>query len=481
MRFSDHYGLGKSQSELDFVDIPLDTDIRVFVDPYSFNVESDVWFKECGRLVKSFFQKVIDHIANGQDRKAKKLLAHLGEANDTHLGYTKGSGGPAGRGIGRNQARYIFRALKNSQAAQSGSISDISECELYIDGIGPDKISDMTINIIRNQLIEYTQTQCATFGIPTRETASGMYWNGAQQRWENRYVDLPVYDSSRIILIPKAAVRLRMAFDHDYYYRMYILEYLQAEHRKPGDALATVLKNKKIRVYKKDLKEKYPKSKDFIFSFSHKHPEVLDQYKSDMKAVARHTPSNEEIEGKQTDPRKLSPQSIVDRLESTDAGKADADEYHNIAMSALETVFAPTLYNPVKEQHQHKGRKRVDITYNNRADTGFFRDLSTTHQIKCPYIFFECKNYSGKLKNPDFDQLTGRFGTDKGNFGVLLCRSVDNRKSVIDRCKDAMRDGRGYVIVLDDNDIKQLLNHSSNGEREQIQQYMDDRFREVIM
>jgi hypothetical protein len=39
-RFSTYYGLVKSQAELDFVDVPLETDIRLFVDPYALSVAS---------------------------------------------------------------------------------------------------------------------------------------------------------------------------------------------------------------------------------------------------------------------------------------------------------------------------------------------------------------------------------------------------------------------------------------------------------
>ena len=33
MRFSEFFGIKRNQSELDFVDVPLDTDIEVFLDP----------------------------------------------------------------------------------------------------------------------------------------------------------------------------------------------------------------------------------------------------------------------------------------------------------------------------------------------------------------------------------------------------------------------------------------------------------------
>jgi hypothetical protein len=37
-RFSDYFGISKGQSQLDFVDVPLDTDIELYVDPYALHI-----------------------------------------------------------------------------------------------------------------------------------------------------------------------------------------------------------------------------------------------------------------------------------------------------------------------------------------------------------------------------------------------------------------------------------------------------------
>ena len=41
MRFSEHFQLGMTQYELDFVDIPLETDIPLFIDPYAISIRND--------------------------------------------------------------------------------------------------------------------------------------------------------------------------------------------------------------------------------------------------------------------------------------------------------------------------------------------------------------------------------------------------------------------------------------------------------
>jgi hypothetical protein len=96
--------------------------------------------------------------------EARDLLAHLREPTETRFGLS--SKRPAGAGIGPHQAQQLFEALRDSSAVTTGLLSSLEECELMIEGIGRDKISDLTTNVIRAHLIEYTQQQCKLHGVP---------------------------------------------------------------------------------------------------------------------------------------------------------------------------------------------------------------------------------------------------------------------------------------------------------------------------
>ena len=61
-------------------------------------------------------------------------------------------------------------------------------------------------------LIEYTQAQCRLYGIPMREVPSGRIWSPIEKRWQNGYyVELPVIEGQKIILVPKYCVTFKMA------------------------------------------------------------------------------------------------------------------------------------------------------------------------------------------------------------------------------------------------------------------------------
>jgi hypothetical protein len=209
MRFSKAIGLNKEQAELDFVDIDLKVDQPLYVDPFALSVRKDDWSLRCTQHIVSFFQTAIDAIRAGNHDRAREVLTNLSEPNETRLGLSRGE--PSGRGVSGNQAFDLYEGLAESEAAKTGLLSEIAECDLFIPGIGHDKISDIATNVIRGPLIEYTQKQCELHDIPVREVAAGKIWNMDLGEWTSVYGSLPVRDGQRILLVPKASVRYRMS------------------------------------------------------------------------------------------------------------------------------------------------------------------------------------------------------------------------------------------------------------------------------
>lgn len=143
-------------------------------------------------------------------------------------------------------------------------------------------------------------------------------------------------------------------------------------------------------------------------------------------------------------------------LSEIQSGKKDAYIFEDSVFEALKYIFSHQLILGEKQYPINEGRKRVDIKFNNTVGKGFFGSLKPLFDIKSAVIFIECKNYTGDLKNPDFDQLSGRFNRHS-SFGILICRRIDNKDKVVQICKDISNNGRGYVLVLDADDISYLL------------------------
>ena len=164
MRVSEYYGLQRTQPTLDFVDVDIEGDANVFIDPRALRLLPSEWGNECVFLIQSFFKTVLKAIQDGDQERGRSLLRALREPNETHLGLSRGRA--RGRAIGYYSSGTIWDALSQSEAAKSGLLEELEDTILMIEGISSDIISDIATNIIRRPLIRYTQETAKYYSIP---------------------------------------------------------------------------------------------------------------------------------------------------------------------------------------------------------------------------------------------------------------------------------------------------------------------------
>lgn len=173
--------------------------------------------------------------------------------------------------------------------------------------------------------------------------------------------------------------------------------------------------------------------------------------------------------------------SFRKRLEAIDPGTAQATEYHNLVAEILTLVCEPDLRNPATEDKIHDGRGRIDIVFDNVAEQGYFYDMQFRHNIKCPVVFFECKNYSGHIAGTEFAQLASRFSAKRSQVGFIVCRQVDNEAAVVKRCKDQLNDKAEHIVVLTDNDLMALLTAKAKNDAPEISKLLHAKWRPIFM
>jgi hypothetical protein len=118
VRVSQYFRLGRTKPTLDFVDVDISGDIRVFVDPRALRLLHSQWADECAALVQDFFRHILELIHDGRNVDARTLLRTLREPNETHLGLSRGRA--RGHALGNDSARDVWEALSTSQTAKSG-------------------------------------------------------------------------------------------------------------------------------------------------------------------------------------------------------------------------------------------------------------------------------------------------------------------------------------------------------------------------
>lgn len=477
MKISEYFGIHKTQNELDFVDIDIDSDTPLFLDPY-FIAKNDFPIAfEAHLSLRSYFECLLCALRENRMTDAEELFSHLGETNEICIGFSRTK--PQGKGMGPSDASRIFKSLKESHALKTGIMEDIEDFRIFVDNVDKDKMSDMTANIIKKQLIEYTQAQCAIWGIPlTRDTPSGFYWDRNTNAWENNYTDMLVVDGRKILLVPKRIVSFSIEYTPQKYTQHFVLNFLQNEQLRLNGPLVQRRKDKKRTRYvtKKSVREQQQKEqsldKKWLAEFTEKHPEVFRDFRKHTKTNISPV-SNLDISAERVDEicRFLSAQ-----LKEIQPGNEGATQYHRTIVGILELLFYPHLCNPTIEHEIHDGRKRIDILFDNCAETGFFFRLCNTHDIPSRFIMVECKNYSRDVANPELDQIGGRFSPNRGKMGIIACRSVDDMHLLIARCVDTYRDSRGLIIPLVDDDFCELLEYKATKNDSAIDAFMQKRF-----
>ncbi len=161
-------------------------------------------------------------------------------------------------------------------------------------------------------------------------------------------------------------------------------------------------------------------------------------------------------------------------LASLKQGNKDATSFHRVCELIFRRVFEGRLRNFRVEQEIDEGTKRVDIVARNYDEVGFFHRVQSYYHIPSPNIFIECKNYEKDPSNPELDQLAGRMHTNTGMLGFLVYRSGKNRARIRQRCKAVVKKGQ-YIIDLDDNDLRTMLKLRSDGEGQQLDDFLEQR------
>jgi hypothetical protein len=483
MRVSELFGIDRTQATLDFVDVDSEGDIPLFIDPRSIERLPSDWGAWALGLLRDYFERVLMAVKEERHDDGLALLGGLGEPNQTHLGLSTGQA--RGSGVGNTLAEDVWTALSQSEAAHTGLLEHLEDTALLIEGISSDRISDITTNVIREPLIVYTRAMAQQYNMAVEQVGSGSTWDYETGAWRpEAYVELPTTSTGSLLLVPKILVRQRLDLDPGEYYRKYILRHLMDRELAAGTALVHTLKSGRKRVYVKDVerlaKQEFGLEKRANSEVTLSQPDLLRQYKADKAHRTNQRPPMEHallsLYVASTPPNWGQLMAAVRRVAP---GNTGATAYHRAVESLLTALFYPTLTNPKIEEAIHEGRKRVDIRYTNIGDGGFFAWLQNNYP-PMPYVFVECKNYSGEPGNPELDQLSGRFSEKRGNVGLLVCRTFGDKDLFVRRCRDTAADGRGFILPLDDSDLAALTTARRQDKPILFFRILDDRFSALV-
>jgi hypothetical protein len=205
--FSQFYKLPITGEEI-WLDTRMDKDIELFIDPFFvFRSEIPIFCKAQQKFLE-FFQATFElaHEAKNSRTALKKLesILRFPEVMEIRLGLSVGEGGA---GPGSKFAKACAGALVKLAEKGCKGLDHFEEIEIFTKGIGPDGISDATANILKYELIQYTQEICTKFSIPTKKfLIDNAQFDFQSRRWDHATFNLPENPCLRnkaILLVPK--------------------------------------------------------------------------------------------------------------------------------------------------------------------------------------------------------------------------------------------------------------------------------------
>ncbi|MFC5409109.1 hypothetical protein ACFPMF_07320 [Larkinella bovis] len=209
MTFAEHFNIQLLGYE-DWFDPILEQDTRLFIDPLLAANSRVVHLQDAKEKISHFFKKAFEIAAESQpnirDIRYRILLRMLvfPEVEEICLGYA--SFGTKGSGSSNGFSRLIAQAIYDSINMGIDNIDNFELLGIFNEGIGPDRISDTTANILKADLIAYTQDICIRNNVPTKNVLIRNYkYNFDSNRWDSEVASLPInpINNKPIILVPK--------------------------------------------------------------------------------------------------------------------------------------------------------------------------------------------------------------------------------------------------------------------------------------
>ena len=290
--FKEEFGIDKN--DLEFINIPLKSDIEVFICPFLIDhnkIESEFSKKIYTRLVDFLTHLNKNYIKPNKRNEGIIFLSHLHEPNEIHFGYSSNNKGKA---VAKEKATIIFDALRNNRFAKQGldTTNQAHNVLLLVKGIGQDIMSDITLNICRDIFADFTKKIIDKYNISEVGIFNCEYYNGTLKKWDTIRFKLPKFQNKKIILIPKKIVSGKRIYSTRYNWfvasKIISVELMNKENlSKKDNKLFKRLKSGTKKIIIKRVYKAYKKPKEDLIQFVLDYPGSLDQF---IKYAKEHYP-----------------------------------------------------------------------------------------------------------------------------------------------------------------------------------------------
>jgi hypothetical protein len=432
-RLSDYYDLGIAQAECDFAIPFLDEDLPLHVDPFLLWRSPSLQDQALHTAMVAATDSLIRRFRTGQQAEMAALLAVLSECAEAGLGM---SANRSGRRISIAQAHDVLSTLAAIPQIRDHGIGHIEVIQLVVDGIGKDRISDLTCSLLKSFLIDFTVEQAKKYGIPTESVLVTDIYNHQTGALGNEHVALPVSPETRraVLLVPKRWLRYAPWIAVDSFFDG---GYVQGEG-VPTDRAAILLYNRS-------------------------HYGLVESFIAQREAAAASCDADSVF-------KPLSVHSArrrfgaLGKLPSGTLGGADK-KYEELAASLLASVLYPYLDFAAEQVRTDSGAQIRDVIFYNTRTWDFLEDLREQYDSR--QLVFELKNVAA-IERDHINQLNRYMSDQFGRFGVLVTRHSPS-PAMVKNLVDLWAGQRRCILVVTDQDLASMVTVYETKQRQPIE------------
>ncbi len=299
MNFSTFHHLPiTGHNDIDFVDIRLETDTPLYVDPERISLSNHPIASYASDCIDDFFSTLCQVAAERNSERLYYMLSFGREPNETHLGLS--SFRSQGRGSSPEILMPIVEEMISEQLFDKGLITQLADLHLWTPNFGYDRLSDLTTNIIREPLINYTREQYKHWGIldMDKSTTVSCTWNSTIHQWEEKEFPQITSGKRQTLLVPKVFVGKSMLSSPGELLQKYALRYRQQEHLDIRSNLCHLKVNKNgVKTLtpptKKEIRSfeiKGTSEKSYLLKMGYRYPGILNEFHTDHKNLYHSCP-----------------------------------------------------------------------------------------------------------------------------------------------------------------------------------------------
>lgn len=216
-RYSEYVGYNYNNDD-EWFNPQVEWDTLLFIDPMLLKDTKIKEFKDSYQRIINFFSNAIVKFETNIPQVLKENMVQFDEVREANLGFSYDSNN--GSGLTGKTALSVLNNINVFTKKGLFGIEDFAEISLFDKNVSGDRITDMIINIIKNDFIKYSCRIAREKSFPIKEFKLKQEYNFEEMHWTYGMTNIPYIVNERgkeipVLLIPKEFLVTTLYFDED--------------------------------------------------------------------------------------------------------------------------------------------------------------------------------------------------------------------------------------------------------------------------